>query len=254
MTASSFANLICSIKEVFILHALVLVSGGLDSTTCLALAVNKHRADNVVALSISYGQRHARELDAANDVAHFYNVPLHTFDLADIFRLSNSTLLDSSKVPLDHASYAELLNQSPRIPTYVPFRNGLFLSVAAAFADSLFQDDVELFIGVHSDDAGNAYPDCSAPFIAAMSAAIRIATYEKIHIVAPFLCQTKADVVKAGLQLDAPYHLTWSCYERGDIPCGQCATCRDRATAFAKNGVKDPALDFLKREKFSSLL
>ena len=92
-------------------------------------------------------------------------------------------------------------------------------------------------------EAVNAYADCSAKFIAAMSAAIRIGTYEKIHLVAPFLCQNKADVVKVGLELGAPYELTWSCYAGGDKPCGQCATCLDRAAAFAANNVKDPALD-----------
>ncbi|MBR2733118.1 MAG: 7-cyano-7-deazaguanine synthase, partial [Selenomonadaceae bacterium] len=100
-----------------------------------------------------------------------------------------------------------------------------------------------LYVGVHSDDAaGNAYADCSAQFIAAMSAAVRIGTYEKIHVVAPFLCQKKSDVVKVGLELGAPYQLTRSCYERGDKPCGKCATCIDRARAFELNGVTDPAL------------
>ena len=76
-----------------------------------------------------------------------------------------------------------------------------------------------------------------------MSAAVRIGTYEKIRLVAPFICQKKSDVVKVGLELNAPYHLTWSCYEGGEIPCGKCATCRDRAAAFAANGVEDPALE-----------
>ena len=116
------------------------------------------------------------------------------------------------------------------------------ISMAASFADGLFDDSVEIYIGVHSDDAGNAYPDCSAPFVAAMSDAIRIGTYEKIQLVAPFLNKKKSDVVKVGLELGAPYHLTRSCYERGDKPCGQCATCIDRARAFELNGVADPAL------------
>lgn len=226
--------------------AVVLSSGGLDSTTCLAIAVNKYGAENVSALSIFYGQRHAKELEAARNVATFYNVAHYEFDAAEIFRNSNSALLDTSTAPLEKTSYAAQIqkNSSPRIATYVPFRNGLMLSMAASFADGLYEDsNIEIYIGVHSDDvAGNAYADCSAKFIAAMSAAVRIGTYEKIHIVAPFLCQNKADVVRAGLELGVPYELTWSCYERGDVPCGQCATCRDRAAAFAANNVKDPAL------------
>ena len=223
--------------------ALVLSSGGLDSTTCLAIAVNKFSAANVAALCVSYGQRHAKELDAARHVAQYYHVPLYQLNAADIFKFSDSALLQSSDVELNHSTYAEQVNQKTRIDTYVPFRNGLMLSMAAAFADSIFKEDVELYIGVHSDDiTGHAYADCSAQFVAAMSAAVRIGTYEKIHLVAPFLCQTKADVVKVGLELNVPYQLTWSCYEGGDYPCGKCATCLDRAHAFELNGVRDPAL------------
>ena len=227
--------------------AVVLSSGGLDSTTCLAMAVKKWGSENVSAVSIFYGQRHAEELKSARAVAKFYNVAHYELDAAQIFSHSDSALLDTSTEPLKKGSYAAQIkkNKSPRIATYVPFRNGLFLSMAASFADSLYDDDaVELYIGVHSDDAaGNAYADCSALFIASMSAAIKIGTYEKIRIVAPFICQKKSDVVKVGLELGAPYHLTRSCYERGDKPCGQCATCIDRARAFELNGVKDPALE-----------
>ena len=227
------------------MKAVVLLSGGLDSTTCLAMAVDKLGVENVSAVSIFYGQRHAAELDAARAVAKFYNVAHYELDAAEIFRRSNSALLDTSTAALDTGSYAAQIEKigSPRIATYVPFRNGLMISMAASFADGLYDDDVELYVGVHSDDAaGNAYADCSAQFIAAMSAAVRIGTYEKIHVVAPFLCQKKSDVVKVGLELGAPYHLTRSCYERGDKPCGKCATCIDRARAFELNGVTDPAL------------
>ena len=216
--------------------AVVLSSGGLDSTTCLAIAVKKLGAENVSALSVFYGQRHAKELEAARKVAKFYNVAHYEFDAAEIFRHSDSTLLDTSTATLDKGTYAAQIekNCSPKVNTYVPFRNGLMLSMAASFADGLYNfQNVELYIGVHSDDAAvNAYADCSAKFIAAMSAAVRIGTYEKIHLVAPF-----------GLELGAPYELTWSCYAGGDKPCGQCATCLDRAAAFAANNVKDPALD-----------
>ena len=227
------------------MKAVVLSSGGLDSTTCLAMAVKKFGAENVSAISVFYGQRHAKELEAARNVAKFYRIAQYELDAAEIFRNSNSALLDTSTAPLEKSSYAAQIekNHSPRISTYVPFRNGLMLSMAASFADGLYDEPIELYIGVHADDtAGHAYADCSAQFIAAMSAAIRIGTYEKIHIIAPFLCQKKSDVVKVGLELGVPYYLTWSCYERGDTPCGQCATCIDRARAFELNGVKDPAL------------
>lgn len=227
------------------MKAIVLLSGGLDSTTCLAIAVNKFGAKNVSTVSIFYGQRHAAELDAARAIAKFYNVAHYELDAAEIFSRSNSALLDTSNEPLEKKSYGEQIkkNKSPRISTYVPFRNGLMISMAASFADSLYDDDsVELYIGVHADDAGSAYADCSAHFVAAMSAAVKIGTYEKVHLIAPFICQKKSDVVKVGLELGAPYRLTRSCYERGNKPCGQCATCIDRARAFELNGVKDPAM------------
>lgn len=228
------------------MKAVVLSSGGLDSTTCLAMAVKKLGAENVSALSLFYGQRHERELQSSIAVAKFYNVARYELDVAKIFCYSNSALLNTSTVPLEKGSYSaqKKKNHSQKIATYVPFRNGLMISMAASLADSIYENDpVELYIGVHSDDSsGDAYADCRADFIASMSAAVRIGTYEKIKLVAPFLCQRKADVVKVGLELKAPYHLTWSCYERGDTPCGKCATCIDRAKAFELNGVKDPAL------------
>ena len=228
------------------MKAVVLSSGGIDSTTCLAMAVDKHGAENVSALSVFYGQLHARELIAARKVAKFYNVAHYELDASEIFRKSNSALLVGSSAQIEKSSYAEQIehNHSPRVSTYVPFRNGLMISMAASFADGLYETgDVEIFVGVHADDAaGNAYPDCRADFVAAMATAIKIGTYERIQLVAPFVDKNKAEVVKVGLKLGAPYHLTRSCYERGKSPCGECATCRDRARAFELNGVKDPAL------------
>ena len=227
-----------------ILKAVILSSGGLDSTTCLAIAVDKLGKENVSTVSIFYGQRHARELSCARAVAEFYGVNHYEFDAAEIMKNSSSALLNSSTKSLEHSSYAEQIKNNPRVETYVPFRNGLMLSMAASFADGLYNgDEVEIYIGVHQDDtAVNAYPDCSEKFIKAMSDAIEIGTYGKIKIVAPFLGKTKADVVKIGTNLGVPYELTWSCYERGDKPCGRCATCIDRAKAFAANGLTDPAL------------
>lgn len=226
------------------LKAVVLSSGGLDSTTCLGIAVDKLGRENVSALSVFYGQRHARELSCAKSVASYYGVNRYEFDMAEIFRSSNSALMNTSTAELEHSTYGEQIASGGRVETYVPFRNGLMISAAASFADSLYDDEtVELYIGVHQDDAaGNAYPDCRADFIQAIGTAVSIGTYGKIKLVAPFLGKTKADVVKIGLALKVPYELTWSCYERGDKPCGKCATCLDRAKAFAENGIPDPAI------------
>ena len=226
------------------MKAVVLSSGGLDSTTCLAMAVKKFGAENVITISIFYGQRHAKELESAKKVAQFYNVKNYEFNASAILEFSDSALLNTSLENLEKKSYSEQIKKNPRIPTYVPFRNGLMLAMAASFADGLFDgEETEIFIGVHQDDAAvNAYADCSQDFVRAMTEAVKIGTYGKIKIVAPFAGKTKADVVKIGLELGAPYQMTWSCYDRGDVPCGKCATCIDRANAFKLNGIADPAL------------
>ena len=226
------------------MKAVVLSSGGLDSTTCLGIAVNKYGSENVSAISIFYGQRHAKELECAKKVAEFYKVSRYEFNAAAIMEFSDSALLNTSMDNIEKKSYAEQVKENQRISTYVPFRNGLMISMAATLADGLFNgEECEIFIGVHQDDAAvNAYADCSEKFINAMSDAVNIGTYGKIKIVAPFVGKNKADVVKTGLELKVPYELTWSCYERGEIPCGKCATCIDRAKAFELNGIEDPAL------------
>ena len=225
------------------MKALVLFSGGLDSTTCLALAVEKYGKDEVLALSISYGQKHRKEIEAAQAVAAYYGVKLRTLDLAEIFAGSDCTLLQGSDGEIPKTSYAEQLagTDGKPVSTYVPFRNGLFLSSAASIA--LSNGCEVIYYGAHSDDAaGNAYPDCSEDFNNAMNTAIFLGSGKQLRIEAPFVSKTKADVVAEGLRLKAPYHLTWSCYEGGEKPCGICGTCRDRAAAFAANGIADPAL------------
>lgn len=225
-------------------NALVLTSGGVDSTTALALAIEKYGSDHVIALSISYGQKHTKELEAAKAVAAHYGVEQRFLDLALIFKDSNCSLLEGSTEEIPEASYAEQIAEThgeTPVSTYVPFRNGLFLSAAASIA--LSNDCEVIYYGAHADDAaGFAYPDCSPVFNKAMNDAIYEGSGHQLHIEAPFVNQTKADIVATGLKLDVPYALTWSCYEGGDHPCGKCGTCIDRAAAFAANGVADPAL------------
>ena len=227
--------------------AIVLSSGGVDSTTCISVAVKELGADNVCTASIFYGQKHVKELDAARKVAEWFHVKHYEFDLSSILQYSNCALLAGSSEEIKHESYEDQVKESGtgRVSTYVPFRNGLMLSVAASLAASLYKDEeVDIYIGAHADDAaGNAYADCSEPFLKAMEDAISIGTYGKVHLVFPFADKNKAGVVKTGLALGTPYELTWSCYEGGEKPCGTCGTCRDRAAAFEANGVKDPALD-----------
>lgn len=223
--------------------ALVLFSGGLDSSTCLAIAVDKYGSENVIALSIYYGQKHKKEIEASDKVAQYYKVEHLKMDLSKIFEFSDCSLLSNSHEEIPEKSYAKQIEESDGKPvsTYVPFRNGLFISAAASIA--LSKGCSIIYYGAHSDDAaGNAYPDCSEEFNGAMGQAVYIGSGKQLRIEAPFVSLTKADVVKIGLMLKVPYEMTWSCYEGGEKPCGKCGTCIDRAEAFAKNGVKDPSL------------
>ncbi|MGN0691938.1 MAG: 7-cyano-7-deazaguanine synthase QueC, partial [Oscillospiraceae bacterium] len=203
------------------MKALVLVSGGVDSTTCLAMAVSEYGRENVVGLSVSYGQKHTKELESAGNVAKYYGIELIETDLSPMFKYSDCSLLSHSDKDIPEESYAEQLEKSDGKPvsTYVPFRNGLFLSAAAAIAIS--KGCGIIMYGAHADDAaGNAYPDCSEVFKNAMNEAIWEGSGRQVRVEAPFVNHTKAEVVKKGLELKAPYELTWSCYEGHDKPCG----------------------------------
>lgn len=225
------------------MKALVLFSGGVDSTTCLGMAVDKYGANEVLALSISYGQKHSKEIDSAKAVCKHYKVMFRQIDLSVIFADSDCSLLMNSDKDIPKETYAQQLEKTDGNPvsTYVPFRNGLFLSVAASVAVSNGCDVI--YYGAHSDDAaGNAYPDCSSDFNESISRAIYLGSGNKLRVEAPFVKLTKAQVVKIGLDLGVPYELTWSCYEGKDKPCGVCGTCRDRIEAFRANGITDPIM------------
>ena len=222
----------------------VLLSGGLDSSTCLALVVSKYGSENVEALSIHYGQKHDREVRSAQAVADYYGVKLTILDLSPVFSGSNCSLLNHSSEEIEHRSYAEQLKGlggTGTVNTYVPFRNGLMLSAAAAVAQSNGSD--EIWYGAHKDDAaGRAYPDCTPEFVDYMGKAIYEGTGHEIKLVAPFINSNKADIVRQGLAMKVPYELTWSCYEGGEKPCGTCGTCIDRFNAFKLNNAIDPLM------------
>ncbi len=223
-------------------NAVVLLSGGLDSTAALAVALKNF--EYVVGLSILYGQKHKKELQSAKDVAEHYQILHYIIDLTNVFQFADNPLLQNSSKRIPNKSYAEQIaeNGAGRVSTYVPFRNGVFLSVATAFADSMFpNEEVVIYYGAHKDDAaGEAYADCSDEFIYNINNAINVGTYGNISLEAPFKNYNKAEVVQTGLVLNAPFHLTWSCYKGTDKPCGECATCIDRAAAFRANNTVDP--------------
>lgn len=228
------------------MKALVLSSGGCDSTTLVSLAVKNHGAENVITASLYYGQKHDKELKCAQAVADYYHVRHIEEDISSVMKYAGDvcTLMKDSKENIPLESYAEQIekNGEGRVSSYVPFRNGLFLSIAAAYADSLFPgEEVEIYYGAHADDAaGQAYADCSPEFAEAMDRAISIGTYEKIHVLRPLIHLNKAEVVKLGLELGTPYQLTTSCYNGGEKACGKCGTCIDRINAFKANHIVDP--------------
>lgn len=222
---------------------IVLFSGGLDSTTCLAEAIKIHGRENVIALSIYYGQKHRKEIEAAEKIVKYYGVKWEQLDLSYIFAGSECSLLASSAEAIPDETYAEQLRKTDGKPvsTYVPFRNGLFLAAATSIA--IAKGCRAIYYGIHQDDAaGNAYPDCSEIFNQCMNLAIFFGSGQTVEIIAPFVDKTKADIVKRGIELGVPYELTWSCYKGEEKPCGVCGTCRDRARAFELNGIKDPAI------------
>lgn len=227
------------------MKALVLNSGGVDSTTCVGIAVNKYGKENVVTASLYYGQKHDKELECARKVAEYYDVRHIEEDISNVMKYAKDvcTLMKGGEA-IEHASYAEQIAEhgEGRVATYVPFRNGLLLAIATAYADSIFPgEEVEIYYGAHADDAaGQAYADCSPEFADAMNQAINIGTYGKITVARPLINMNKATVVKTGLELEVPYDLTWSCYEGGEKQCGTCGTCIDRKAAFEANGVEDP--------------
>lgn len=225
---------------------LILCSGGLDSTVLLHRAVKEVGAENVVALNMYYGQRHAKETEySAWQCAHL-GVTKYDADLSDVFRFNPncSALLADSEVSIVHKSYAEQLQDlggSGTVTAYVPYRNGLFLSYAAAMA--LQMDCDYVYYGAHADDAaGSAYPDCTKEFIEAQVAAIEAGTGGKVMMRAPFWCQNKASIVASGIKLGMTheeFEHTWSCYEGKEKPCGSCGTCIDRRRAFEVNNIFD---------------
>ena len=221
----------------------VLLSGGVDSTTCLAVALQDCEPADVLAINMYYGQKHDREMQSARDIAAFYGIELMEMDLSIIFVKSDCSLLKHSQNTIPEGSYAEQQKENLGKPvnTYVPFRNGLMLSAATSIAISVGANCI--YYGAHADDAtGNAYPDCSVTFVDAINKAIYEGSGNAVNIIAPFISCNKSEIVKKGLELGVPYRLTWSCYNGGEKPCGKCGTCIDRMKAFEINGVSDPIL------------
>ena len=201
---------------------LVLLSGGLDSTVLLAHTITQGRP--TVALSVDYGQRHRRELDAAQAVAHHYRVDHYVLDLTSWGRLLVGSSLTDATVAVPHVDY----DADSMANTVVPNRNAVFLMAAAGIAQTLGHDTIAT--AVHAGDH-YLYPDCRPEFIHAANQAALAGTGGAVQIAAPFVDITKADIARLGRTLNVPFALTWSCYEGGAQHCGACGTCRERRQA-----------------------
>jgi 7-cyano-7-deazaguanine synthase len=222
--------------------AVVLLSGGLDSATVLAIAEQQGFAP--YALSFRYGQRHAHEVEAATRIAQAHPVRQHVISQIDLRQMGGSALTDDLAVP-KKASADEIDDQIPI--TYVPARNTIFLSFALAWAEVLNAGDI--FIGVNALDY-SGYPDCRPEYIEAFQRMANLATKTAVEgtlpvrIHAPLITLTKAQIIQRGLELGVNYGLTTSCYDPDPAgrSCGHCDSCLLRLRGFAENGVPDPAI------------
>ena len=221
------------------MRAVVLLSGGLDSYTAAAIA--KAQRFTLYALTIHYGQRHAREVEAARTVARALGVERHLELEADLRPIGGSSLTSDEKVPLDRD-----LDAAGIPSTYVPARNTIFLSLALGWAEVLGAHD--LVIGVNALDY-SGYPDCRPEFVAAFEQLANLATRagvegERFRVHTPLITLSKAEIIRRGLELGLDYGLTHSCYAPGTDrrPCGRCDSCVLRARGFREAGVPDPLL------------
>ena len=219
-------------------RAVILLSGGLDSTTCLAIA--REQGFDLFALTVNYGQRHIFELQSAKNVALSLDVGKHSVLDIDLAQFGGSALTDDIEVPKDRVE-----SEMSDIPaTYVPARNTVLLSVALARAETL--DSFDIFIGVNALDY-SGYPDCRPEYIESFERTANLATKagvsgKNFHIHTPLINMTKAEIIKSGTKLGVDYGLTFSCYDPQETgaPCGHCDACILRLKGFKEAGIPDP--------------
>jgi 7-cyano-7-deazaguanine synthase len=217
------------------MKGLVMLSGGLDSATCMAVASVEN--EDLIAISFDYGQRHRRELENATRIAAWYQAE-HIVVQFDARKWGGSALTDDIELPRSR----EIDNSIPA--TYVPARNTIFLAFALAIAEVRNVD--RIYIGVNALDY-SGYPDCRPEFIEAFQRMANLAQKRAVEgrpvqIQAPLIHLTKAEIIQRALELGAPLELSWSCYEGSERPCGECDSCTLRAKGFEEVGVADPAL------------
>ncbi len=217
------------------MRAVSLLSGGLDSTTALAIALSE--GYEVYPLTIIYGQRHNKEIESAKKISQYYGLNLKIV-YVDLRNIGGSALTDDIKVPENKIE--EIGKEIP--VTYVPARNTIFLSIALGYAEVINAE--KIFIGVNALDY-SGYPDCRPEYINEFNKLAKLATKagvegKSIEIVAPLINMSKAEIIKKGMELNVPYHLTWSCYNGREKACGKCDSCLLRLKGFMEAGYEDP--------------
>ncbi|RLF44308.1 MAG: 7-cyano-7-deazaguanine synthase QueC [Thermoplasmata archaeon] len=213
------------------MRAVCLLSGGMDS--CVSAFVAKNEGYTIYALTFNYGQRNRREIECAKEIAKALEAKEHLIINADLRSIGGSALTGDMEIP-------EKGEGIP--PTYVPARNTIFLAYALAYAEARNADAI--FIGANAIDY-SGYPDCRAEYIQAMQKVANIGTKrgvegKSIKIIAPLINLSKAEIVKKGVELGAPFEKTWSCYRETEKACGRCDSCRLRLKGFKEAGIKDP--------------
>jgi 7-cyano-7-deazaguanine synthase len=220
--------------------AVVLLSGGMDSCVSAAVAHERHGASNVALLHASYGQRtQQRERRAFDDIANFYNVRERLVVQLEHFRAIGGSALTDGNISVPENELGATNSHGSSIPvTYVPFRNAHFLSVAVSWGEAIGAGAI--YIGAVAEDS-SGYPDCRPEYYKVFQELIRVGTRPEtqIEIVTPVITLKKSEIVRRGIELRAPLHLTWSCYQSEDAACGICDSCLLRLRAFAEAGVPD---------------
>ncbi len=220
--------------------AVVLLSGGMDSCVCAAIARERHGVKGVALLHAGYGQlTQARERRAFSEIADFYGVEDRLVVQLDHFRAIGGSALTDARIPVPENELHPPAQHGSIPVTYVPFRNAHFLSVAVSWAEAIGAGAI--YIGAVAEDS-SGYPDCRPEYYRAFQEVIRVGTRPEtqIEIMTPVITLKKSEIIRRGLELGAPLHLTWSCYQGEELACGSCDSCLLRLRAFAEAGVPDP--------------
>jgi 7-cyano-7-deazaguanine synthase len=221
--------------------AVVLLSGGMDSCVSAAIARERHGAGNIALLHAEYGQRtERRERRAFDDIAEFYGVRERLVVQLDHFRSIGGSALTDTKIAVPENELGAKAPHGNSIPvTYVPFRNAHFLSVSVSWGEAIGAGAI--YIGAVAEDS-SGYPDCRPEYYRVFQELIRVGTRPEtqIEMVAPVIMLKKSEIIRKGIELRAPLHLTWSCYQSEEAACGACDSCLLRLRAFAEAGVPDP--------------